>query len=156
MNRVQPKPLLVGELNPYGSNPAFALYPLPEQASGGRLCKILGLTRVEYLDKFDRIDLLRAEDIAPRKGMFKTWSIPLARAAARKLLDQPTRTLILLGARVAAAFGLKREQALLHRDFGTNQHTVITIPHPSGRNRAWHDPTYVERVRELLRAENIL
>lgn len=152
----KPKPLLVGELNPYGSNPAFALYPLPEWASGARLCKILGLARWEYLDRFERVNLLRAEDIAPRNGAPKFWSLPLAREAAKKLLDQPTRTLILLGAQVATAFGLKREQALLHRDFGANRHTVIMLPHPSGRNRVWNDPTYIERVRELLKTEGVL
>lgn len=66
------KPLLVGEANPYGGDPAYALYPYPRGCSGHRLCeKVMGLTDREYLDCFERVNL------CPTK-----WSMRQARARA--------------------------------------------------------------------------
>ena len=45
------RPILVGMNNPYGADPAMALYPLPERASGGRLARILGLPGDVRVDK---------------------------------------------------------------------------------------------------------
>jgi hypothetical protein len=51
--------VLVGESNPYGADPRYALYPLPPQASGGRLARILGLSARQYLRAFPhRVNLL--------------------------------------------------------------------------------------------------
>ncbi len=42
--------LLVGEANPRSADPLHALWPTPNSA-GGRLCKMLGMTRWGYLHK---------------------------------------------------------------------------------------------------------
>jgi hypothetical protein len=53
------KPLLVGEVNPYGGDPYYALYPAPDGCSGHRLCYlILGMRREDYLESFERINLV--------------------------------------------------------------------------------------------------
>ena len=65
--------LLVGESNPYGADPEFALFPLPERASGARLQEILRLSTGEYLRRHDRVNLC-AEG---------KWSGPLARQSAQ-------------------------------------------------------------------------
>ena len=35
------RPIIVGEANPYGGDPAYALYPIPENSAGGRLCRLI-------------------------------------------------------------------------------------------------------------------
>jgi hypothetical protein len=130
------KPLLVGEANPYGADPYFALYPLPEQASGGRLARILGLSESQYLRFFDR------RNLCPTK-----WSAPVARAQAeaiRESIRLGERTaVVLLGAKVSRAFGLD------YAPFTASRHLYV-LPHPSGLNRIWNEAGSVERARELL------
>lgn len=126
------KPLLVGEVNPYGADPAMALYPLPEDASGGRLARILGLSRGEYLRRFDRVNLCTG-----------AWSIRAAREASYRLrVEGPPK--ILLGQKVAAAFGFPAGP-----HFGKVGNFYF-LPHPSGRNRIWNRPGAQEKARELL------
>lgn len=128
------RPLLVGEVNPFGSNPAFALYPLPERSSGGRLMKILGLTYRQYLKRFDRINLCEWE-----------WRMGQARHRAEWLVSTyPDRVIVLLGAKVSRAFGVPYEPFTTHGAYRV-------LPHPSGLNRAWNDPSAVEKARNLLK-----
>lgn len=144
------KPLLVGESNPYGSDPVFALYPLPEGASGARLAGILGLTRGAYLRSFERINLLTGD----------RWSIPWAVEVASRLhrerdIRQP---FVLLGRRVAEAFRLagrapRRTKFIEAGDDPSRWRTVVLLPHPSGRCRVWSDrPEAVGQARALVLA----
>lgn len=143
------KPLLVGELNPYGADPAFALYPLPGYASGGRLQVILDLTLREYLDRFDRVNLCTGR-----------WSMGAARQAANEIALVCPRTVVLLGRRVASAFGMSglrpftvvdesRTSVVVHHGFlGANRY--VLLPHPSGRCRAWNDAGAARLAREVV------
>lgn len=131
------RPLLVGELNPYGSLPEFALYPLPENASGGRLARILGLSRGQYMRAFDRVNLCEG-----------TWSMKWARNAAGGILGErigSDAAIVLLGRKVQFAFGFKDKEQLAR--VGTRMYLV---PHPSGLNPFWNVPGNVERARQLL------
>lgn len=138
------KPLLVGELNPYGSDPDMALYPLPEHASGGRLQRILGLSRGEYLRRFDRVNLCTG-----------WWSMKAARERAHEIaLERDGQVVILLGVRVAQAFGFHPEP---FKRWGRSMDSVgpgvvYILPHPSGRNPRWNGELAVEKARELLKA----
>ena len=128
------RPLLVGEVNPYGVDPAFALYPLPEHASGWRLCAILGMSFGEYLSAFNRVNLCSGR-----------WSIRAARAEARVIAASPDHdAVVLLGAKVCAAFGVQ---------FKPFQRTgrYAVLPHPSGRCRLWNDKASVVRARRLIK-----
>lgn len=147
-----PRVWLIGEQNPYGSDPKYALYPLPPHAAGGRLARVLGLDDRAYLRAFVRRNLLTADK----------WSVPAARAAANQILvEHPAHDkLVLLGARVAAAFGLPFREHIceVRRELvGTTApqvRDVLVVPHPSGLSRAWNDPTTAPRVRaavEVLR-----
>ncbi len=127
------RPLLVGEVNPYGSDPGMALYPLPEGASGDRLRRILGMTRAEYLRTFDRVNLCEG-----------TWSTAAARRRAKELICGGRPGYVLLGRRVAEAFGWRRWPA-----FSSNFHFVF-LPHPSGRCREWDRLGSEERARQLV------
>lgn len=144
------KPLLVGEANPYGSDPEFALYPLPAHASGGRLARIFGLGRTEYLRTFDRMNLC--------EGRF---TVKAAREAARKVWQggaADRRHVVLLGRKVGDAFGALKSWGWFESFFilpadearGWPKYTIM--PHPSGLCRVWAEPDAVPRARALLGA----
>ena len=136
---------IVGELNPYGADPAYALYPLPEGASGARLRDVLGLTTLGYLGTYARANLCVGR-----------WSIVAAREAAVAILRE-RRGVILLGRRVAAAFGLARHPPFSLVSIpvaGSGSMRIVTLallPHPSGRCREWDAPRAVEKARSCVR-----
>ena len=121
MNRV----LLVGECNPYGADPFFALYHLPRNASGNRLREHLGLTDVEY-HKLDKVNLCTGK-----------WSLPKAREHAFALIDAGNyNVMVLLGRKVRDAFGDPPPF-----EWGSARGVkLVGLPHPSGLNRAWLEP----------------
>jgi uracil-DNA glycosylase len=144
------KPLLVGEMNPYGADPDFALYPLPENATGGRLVRIMDLTRGDYLEKFDRANLCVGR-----------WSLPLAREAAVRLQENRGAFdhVVLLGSKVCTAFGEKFDPFTwrhARRPDGMSSYPLVVLPHPSGLNRAWNVPGAVDRAREVLQCSGVL
>ena len=125
------KPILIGELNPYGPDPEFAMYPSPRGCAGWRLCHlVLKMDPDDYLEAFDRRNLLVASK----------WSAPRAREAAAQLVRESNGApLILLGAKVAAAF------ILTFQPFSTGElpfrfappgfslaQRYVMLPHPSG------------------------
>lgn len=136
------KPLLVGEANPYGPGQEFALYPHPEGSAGHRLAtKILGLTRKDYLTRYDRANLCETK-----------WSTKEARAEAQRLVDAGDHeTFVLFGAKVTSAF-----LPGAWKPFRIEQHCAgafVVLPHPSGLSRGWdpdHEASF-ERARALLR-----
>lgn len=141
------KPILVGESNPYGGDDGYALWPEPAGCAGWRLCHdIFGLSKMEYLRRFERANLLRGDG----------WSAPGARAAARALMEgrDYSGTYVLLGRRVQRAFGFDDPAPFTYRlpDPKNPHHRarVFFLPHPSGRCRAWGEPGAVARARELL------
>jgi len=93
------KPLLVGEANPYGADPRYALFPHPERSAGYRLARLIMAmpSRQSYLDAFDRTNL------CPER-----WSAPVARARAQEILAERGvwDCVVLLGSKVSGAFGI--------------------------------------------------
>jgi hypothetical protein len=127
----------VGESNPWGSDPHFALYPAPNGSAGHRLCRaILGIARATYLEVFTRVNLCDGG-----------WSTRAARRRASEMRAESAERdrLVLLGARVAAAFDLP------FRPFETFGEDALVLPHPSGRCRIWNDPDSIARARIALR-----
>lgn len=138
------KPLLVGEANPYGSDPQYALYPLPKQAAGYRLARlIMGVQMTTYLQRFDRINL------CPSK-----WNISDARRMASEIRNQNRTHVVLCGRKVATAFDWGSvPQYTKIIDTPT---TYILIPHPSGLNREWAKPDSYDRARQILIDSGVL
>ncbi len=136
------RPLLVGESNPYSVDQRNALLPWPAQAAGNRLRMILELTDREYLRAFDRANLVLGH----------RWSLRAARDGAAYLLRQrPIGTFVLLGRRVAQAFGYRDEPfSVLQSQAPGTDHVFYLLPHPSGRCREWNRPGAAERARRLL------
>lgn len=137
-------PLLVGEANPYGADPYFALYPRPEGASGDRLCHLILDFRHEkhYLDLFERVNL------CPRD-----WNTRAARERAVQLRSVPAFQAVLLGRKVAAAFGLEDVPAFsVWRPSEVSRAWCVLLPHPSGRCTEWNTPGAFQRARELVQS----
>lgn len=131
------KPLLVGELNPYGSDPYFALYPKPDESAGGRLChRVLGYPfAYEYLRVWDRANLCSGR-----------WTLEAARLAARAIVEEAgpdARPIVLLGQKVAHAFDVAFLPCMVVSGF-------LVLWHPSGRNRAWNEAGAYLRARDAV------
>lgn len=142
MTRATDGVLLVGELNPFGGDPGYALWPDPAHCSGGRLMRILGMRRYDYV-RTERVNLCRGR-----------WALRAARAAAEECEQRAgIHTLVLLGRKVATAFGYGEMPLFqtLHRDLPDNRRLrFVILPHPSGLNRTWRSPDSLHRARELL------
>jgi len=155
------RPLLVGEDNPHGGRPESALFPHPPGSAGERLQRlVLGVSTVDYLANFDRANLCRGK-----------WDKREAARAASVFLES-NGVLVLLGAKVCAAFDLEYLPFSAHtvHDLGGTPgvdlppgtigtgavRRIVRLPHPSGRCRAWNEPESIGRAREALRSAGVL
>lgn len=128
--------VIVGESNPYGGDPAMALYHLPREASGNRLRQILGLRDATYA-KLHKVNLCEGP-----------WRLQAARQRAMQLIsDEGVGVLILLGTKVRQAFRGPEAFSVLTSPYGRH---YIGLPHPSGLNRTWLEPDAVERARATV------
>ena len=90
--------VIVGELNPYGTDPHFAMYPLPANSAGGRMQRLVcRLPRSVYCD-IPRYNLCTGK-----------WSAPAARERANEILrlhanQEHDDRIVLLGRKVVGAF----------------------------------------------------
>jgi hypothetical protein len=130
--------LFCGEQNPYGADPDFALYCYPPGCAGYRLRRIVGLPQHQYL-ALRRVNLCEGD-----------WALRTAREQARLLVTDEALPciVVMLGRKVADAFGYGRPF------FTTGEklrHTLVSLPHPSGRNAASWNAHAVKRTREILR-----
>lgn len=139
--RLDRRPILVGESNPYGAEPYFALYPHPVGSSGHRLATaILWLSRQRYLDLFRRVNLCAG-----------VWSLREARAEAERIDIEATvrrTSIVLLGSKVCAAFGVKFEP--FSESVGWGWYKRVVLPHPSRRCRLWLERGSYTKARELV------
>lgn len=135
--KASPSVVVVGEVNPHGADPYFALYHLPRSSSGNRFRVIAGLSDADYL-----------RCLARRNLCVGRWDNGVARRAAQELLAGVFESFVLLGRRVADAFRVSYGFQVR----GLGNKLLLSLPHPSGRCRAWNEPGAVGRARELLRA----
>jgi hypothetical protein len=128
--------MLVGEANPATGDPAMALLPVPRGGAGARLATMIGLTDCEYLGTFYRANLC---DVRWDRRAASDKAAVIARLSGALQFD-----VVMLGARVAAAFGLSRLGPWERSE------RFIHVPHPSGRCRTWNDARQRERLRVLM------
>lgn len=137
--------LLLGEQNPYGSDPEFALYCYPPNCAGYRLLRILGLPQHQYLS-LHRKNLCDGD-----------WSKEQAKARAFELLspESPWKVMVLLGRKVTEVFEKVALEDVPLVAFSTRPccpgMTLVSLPHPSGRNAALWNPKARDRARQILR-----
>jgi hypothetical protein len=150
------RPILVGEDNPHGGRPENALFCHPPGSAGERLQRVvLGVSQVDYLADFDRVNLCRGE-----------WNSKEAGDRAQMIVEQMwincslgrRSRVVLLGAKVRSAFQRDFDPFFYTSDVGVDEAyvTYVILPHPSGRCRAWNEPGAVERARVVLRAAGVL
>ena len=136
--------LLVGENNPYGSTPEFALYCYPPGCAGYRLRRIFGLPQHQYLS-LHRKNLCDGD-----------WSKEAAKKRVLELLSPtaPWRVIVMLGRKVAESFEKVALDAPMEA-FTTRAScpgmTLVALPHPSGRNLIWNQPWARARARQIMR-----
>ena len=145
------KTLLIGLDNPHSRNPAHALLPMPDGATGHKIVQIIG-TVVEgysasrYLRDFGRLNLYVGERARSGRGSAATDRL-LASMAMQVLSEGGYLHAVLFGKRVQDAFAdfMYAERADL----------LLCLPHPSGRNRWYNNfenKLYAARLLESLRA----
>lgn len=150
--------LIVGEDNPLSTAPEHALFCYPEGCSGHRLQeKIFGLPREQYLALW-RTNLC-----------VDGFSLKKARERARILLSEPApwKVIVMLGRKVEEAFGTAFSEITptvapwISRDFdvlkvcrtavpAVEWIQVVSLPHPSGRNRAWSVQGTIGTARKIM------
>jgi len=143
-----PAGLLVGEQPAPGGRPELPLWPWPERSAGRRLLAMSGLSAGDYLARLARVNMARRP--------VARWSAKQAEHRAHQLLATlpDGARVVLLGARARDAVpALARlgwfEPALLRV---TRGHAVIvSVPHPSGRNREYNDPANRDRAGSVVR-----
>lgn len=142
------KPLLIGQAPGPNTDPDLPLFPVPRTSAGGRLCEFMGLSKGDYMARFDRINLLYAFP-----GKYKRddkFPLPKARIAADAIRPLLTgRTVVMVGRNVANAFGYPASETPWH-EFVTDERggfTYAVIPHPSGRNHWYNAEDNVAEAR---------
>ena len=128
------RPVLVG-LDTGGNGPE----PLsPDNMSGRRLADLAGLTRDEFIERFDRVNLLPGD-------------VDTQAAVANLMPILRGRRVVTLGREVSMALGVRGDLS-----WGVGAGFIgAHLPHPSGLNRWWNDRSNVEVagrfMRDLLR-----
>lgn len=126
------KPYVVGEAP--GPRPG-----VPLEAARKRLAGLCGVSPSVLADRMEWVNLLAAwPGYGPSGG--STFPMDAAREAAARLSE--VRPLILLGKRVAKAFGVEQPWFWWVDN-------IAVVPHPSGLNRWWNDPQNTARATEF-------
>lgn len=136
------KTLLIGEA-PSKNEPN----PRPlEGRVGRRLADYAGISFEDYLERFDRTNLLQVRQDTKEHGFAFNRTEGHLSAIRLQNAFKPGQTVVLLGKRVADCFGAISkgyfEPYRLQNDV-----TLFVVPHPSGINR-WHNS---EENREQMR-----
>jgi hypothetical protein len=132
--------LLIGEDNPSSDKPEHALFPHPPRCAGSRLQEtIMGVSLKTYLGLW-RTNLCQGK-----------WNASKARTRAAKIVatDMPWSVIVLLGRKVSDSLDFDNPLftvQLVH----DGRVKLISLPHPSGRNRTWNDAYNITRARSML------
>lgn len=135
-----------------GEAPGGALPVTDEDANlvssaGRNLADIAGWDWQRYLNRTRRLNLF----IDPQDD--RKWDAGAARLSAERIAGRVEGRIILLGSKVAAAFGAS---GLPYYQWTTirvadRDLEVARVPHPSGRNRLWNDIDHRARASAFLR-----
>lgn len=135
--------VFVGENNPYGADPRYALYDAPVGCAGARLRQHLGIEHRSYL-RLGRVNLCDGPWSVPVARNF-AWTLIGARRQASSAKPEETPWFVLLGRKVALAFDYR--QGFFSAD---PERRMLLLPHPSGRNPMWNEAEAVGQAQDLL------
>lgn len=167
------KPVLLGMNNPISTDPRHALYPAPARCTGHRIFEMLAASRArrsaaplmrhEYLDAFDRLNLVEGQQ----------WSSAAAKERAELVRrTYAGRTIVVFGAETWHVLNLVEVEWLgrVHspglqfqpfpHEYGSLSQVVGEVtrvnstwwrfPHPSGLNRWYNDEANYRAAGDLL------
>jgi len=138
------RPLIIGEAPNRGGDPRHPI----EGRIGRRLAALSGLSFEAFKDRCARVNLLPAW--AGRAGKGSAFSVVVARYRAQSLRRRfvAGRTVILLGHRVARAFGIS---AAYFSEVHVEAARVVVVPHPSGVNRWYNEVRNARKMAAFMR-----
>lgn len=130
------KPVILG----MNSKTGEALGLLPTTGAGARLWRCTGFTLREYLDSFDRMNLLEEPE----------WDRNAAKESAKRVRERLRgRTVIVLGSQAWTALSLSKR--LPFDPCETSEGTRwFLLPHPSGKNLWYNEEANRDRVRSFF------
>lgn len=121
---------------------------------GDRLARLCGLRDYEELrGVFDVANLLDAP-VGVRSGKGDAFPAQLAQRRAREFPLQGV--VVLLGRRVARAYGLADAPWGEWQSIHPNRAVACVVPHPSGVNHVMNDPAMRRLVGRVLRQARVL
>jgi hypothetical protein len=138
----------VGERNPYGGGQEYALFPVPDHATGARLMRALGITRASYMTALDRYNLFsratQSAEVTSARVDELLSRYEVVYALGRSVHDSIVK-------RVRATTGEEVDRAWFSSTrCGTC--TVVVVPHPSGLNRLWNRADTASTLRQIVRS----
>lgn len=143
------RPLLIGQAPGRRTDPEEPL----SGRCGARLADLCGVELPEFMERFERVNLL---DRFPGKaGKGDKFPIDKARKAAIDvLLFNPVRDrrVVMLGGNVAKAFGFPASEPMFWSRVDGAAFWVAFFPHPSGVNRWFNEPSNVSKARRFWTA----
>jgi hypothetical protein len=109
----------------------------------------MGLSHEAMLERFERMNLV--DQWPGHEGRGSAFPLLPAMARALELRDGPWDAYLLLGRRVAAAFGFRTDATwLTWYVLGGKRFAVL--PHPSGIVTWWNEPSNRAAARRFLRS----
>ena len=135
------KLLLVGPSPGHGD----PTHPL-EGRVGAKLAFLCGISIPEYLNTFERINLLK--DWPGKQGKGDAFFLDEARKVAGRI-QLKGRMAVLLGKNVAKAFGVSQLPWMTWTELREGH--VAALPRPSGLNLWYNDPENRQRARKFIR-----
>lgn len=156
--------LLVGELNPHGPRPDFALFPAPRGCAGHNLChRIMGLPEAVYLQHYARANLCTGEwrsaaAATMARELRATWARHDDARRTAGTLPHPWGTpFVLFGRKVARAFAVHDAAPFSVVRCPDAGRRLVVLPHPSGLCRVWtQQADAIDRARALLIQADVL
>lgn len=122
--------------------------PLPMRpgSTGKRIVQMMGITEESFLNSFNVLNVSPFHDCDGFSPEY--WF----RNAQNILPLLEGRRVVLLGSRVAEAFGFNRTDYDYASWFDHPRENILfsVIPHPSGRNHLYNNPEMHEMVRSFL------
>ena len=140
------KPLIVGEAPSKNQDPERPV----EGRIGKRLANCAGLPYDDFLQHFERVNLLHERQEVNGKGF--VFDLHKAHGTAIVICTklEPGRVVLLLGHRVAKAFGIKTAYFKPQRLQDLFEMTAFVVPHPSSINRWWNSRANVTKAIKFM------
>lgn len=138
------KPLLIGEAPSKNESPERPI----EGRIGRRLAACCGLPYDEFLNHFERVNLLHERQDTAEHGFVFDSVAAMREAQNMKALFAPGRIVLLLGLRVGAAFGCRFGYFV---KWWIHDAEAYVIPHPSGINRWHNDLANAAKLKAFMR-----